>query len=388
MTSIVAARMKKNNDHEVIVDLFQGKIVKKFTNIDDAIEFTRNHCIGLLKTDETSAVSIWYEREDNRASYLIFERMINEDGFEILEYEETAYDYILSHDPYFRGHMTRRMINERYYSFHDFARKSTLTTSFIAFLRIGINIISLVMSIVFLLYGLHAINMSSVNPLLSQKETTALNIYVIVGSIFTFVIAGLSLISYSYPLIKLNKVNWNYDDIDWRKLSRLRMRLKAVVITMVIIGAGLAAHFILIYLNSELWKTRQTNGESLPFFIITITTLSLVTLIGIMAASNMINNVIVRRGNIHKYFTPEEIKKYYNWIRFKSNDVVYKSDKEYFLTDFDRSHDITLAKLAMIQEVIRTSTKEEIKDYKDKALARYRIAVSVYMKQLRNGETI
>lgn len=388
MTSVVAARMKKHNDNEIIVDLFQGKIVRKFTDIKKAIEFARNHCIGLLKTDETSAVSIWYEREDNRASYLIFERMINEEGFEILEYEETAYDYILSHDPFFRGHMTRKMINERYYSFHDFARKSTLTSSFIAALRIGINIMAMIISIVFLLYGLHAVNMSSVSPLLSDKETVSLNIYIVTGSIITFMIGGLSLLSYSYPIYKLNKVNWNYDDIDWRKLSRLRRRLKTVVIITVLIGSGMAGHFMWIYLNSELWETWQSNGEALPFFVITIMTSGVFVLIGIMAASNMINNVMIRKGNIHKYFTPEEIEKYHDWINFKSNDVVYKSDKKYFLTDFDRSHDITLAKLAMIQEVIRTSTKEEIKDYKEKALARYRIAVSIYMKQLRSAETV
>lgn len=386
MTSVVAGKIRKKAPKKFVVSLFKGKINKTFKTLSGAVNFSRHHCKKLLETKETFSVSVEYTRMDSRRSFLIWETSVKKNEISILEYEECAYDYQRSHSSFYPKHSTRRLANERYYSFHDFARINALTTNFSAYAKITINIIALIFAIIYLFYGLHATNMAVESVKLSDEEKRFFDIFVALGTIFTVSTSISSTISYGYPLYKLRKNNWNYDQLDWRKLNSLRRGTKWFSITIATIGLGLLIYFFNRYIDTPLWQTDKESNEGFVFFVISIIVSSLFIIIGILSIINSLINIKFNKNNLKKYFTPSEIKEYKKWVKFKPAKVAYKTDNNYFILPLKDTIDITLAKMEMISEVEKTSTEREMKEYKRKSIRHYKAALAKYLESLDNDK--
>ena len=377
MTSIKIGNINKISENRYVVSLFRRKLRKEFATLDEAVQFSKHHAIGILSTNETSAVSVRYEREDKRASFLIWERDSLEHECSFLEYEESAYDYVITHPTSFPKHFSRRIINERYYSFHDFARINVLTSGASAFWKIFVNGLAFIASIVLLFYGLHAGNLSdeAINSPSSQKFLVSLCTVGI--SVSTLIVATASMFSYGRPLYKLNKVKWEYDDIDWRKLNVFRKRLKLVVYAFMGVGIGFTVYLFLNIWDMDLW-VKGSNNEGFYFIIFAIINSSFLAIISLLAGINSLVNRAYFRRNIVKYFNEEEIAEYKRWIKNKEAKVYYKTDKKYFVYDYDKNLETVLAKIEMTAEVERTSTVAEMREYKKKAIRHYKIALDLY----------
>ena len=385
MISVIIGLIKEVSHNEYVVNMLKRKIIKKFSNLDSAVKFSEKHSEGLVDTNEIQAVAVEYRREDNRASFLITEKIVSDKEKGYLKYEETAYDFYETHKALYSKYENRKMINERYYSFHDFARRRVLTPIYTTRLRIMLNIIVMISSVVFLFYGLHAVNLSNASSVAPSGERLVFSLMVSLISIVSFSIGITATISYWYPLYKIKKARMEHEEVDWRKLNRFRTRIKQFIILIALIGVVPFTYMISEFIGSDIWIAAPSGGEIEAFVMMLFGIFGLFILVSILELVNSILNNYIDKKFISKYYNQTHAMEYKAWRKYKTSDVVYKEDKTFLITNNPNNEEIVLAKINMFDQVEKTSTKEELKEYKHKVFRHYKSASKKYIEKLRNS---
>lgn len=387
MTSIKAGDIferqdpfSKNNKLFYEVDLFKGKKKSTFSSFELAHNFIKKNMNNIINTNEIQSISVKFTRKSNSVSYLIFENIYDNEKLNILEHEETEFDYMKTHALFFKEHATRKVINDRYYSFHDIARSNALTSKNSLFYKIFINIFSIICSIVLIFLALHYHHASTSSFKLTTYETHVLDFSIIISSIIMISGSILSLISYLAPILSLNKKKWDYDEIDWRKMNHLRNKMKITLTCLWVIVLGLWIYFWTVYFRTSLWTNIKTDKEQHSYIVFILLSFLLFSIIEINAAINTFKIFSWRKDYLSNLYNEEEISLFKSWIKFKSEEVIYKTNIGLFLFPFESNNQLVLARIKAANELRKNTTKEEKKLIKEKIVNRYNIAIDVYKK--------
>ena len=346
-----------------------SNIKKEFKTIDEAHEFAKKIAHKILLSEHMLSVTIWYERIDKRASFLRYENYTELEGVEeIVESEESAYEYVSEHPETFKKNVKYRMLDERNYSFTDIARLSTNSVKGWFIPKVILATLISLISIALIFYSLHVIYLSNMSGSISSQNKIIITILTAVFAIPSFVIplAGL----YTPIRVKnyLRKYDGDVNMLPWRKLSILRKRYSWILIATSFIWMPITGYYIyeLYLINAFDYYKDDTEILSLIIFAGTFLLLIIITLL------STIRSFTVRSGwwkeNADKYFTKEEKPKFWNWMKDPSQELVYKSlDSSYFLINSDKNKDIVLSRQKIHDEIGRTMTIEDSRITREKA---------------------
>ena len=346
-----------------------SNIKKEFKTIEEAHEFAKKIAHKILLSEHMLSVTIWYERIDKRASFLRYENYTELEGVEeIVESEESAYEYVSEHPETFKKNIKYRMLDERNYSFTDIARLSTNSVKGWFVPKVILATLISLISIALIFYSLHVIYLSNMSGSISSQNKIIITILTAVFAIPSFVIplAGL----YTPIRVKnyLRKYDGDVNMLPWRKLSILRKRYSWILIATSFIWMPITGYYIyeLYLINAFDYYKDDTEILSLIIFAGTFLLLIIITLL------STIRSFTVRSGwwkeNADKYFTKEEKIKFWNWMKDPSKELVYKSlDSSYFLINSDKNKDIVLSRQKIHDEIGRTMTIEDSRITREKA---------------------
>lgn len=380
MISINSSYIKETKNNTFIVKLFKHKRKRIFDTLQNALSYAEEHLISLINTNEIASVSVKYTRSDSRSSYIIWEKQYFEDGTsEIIFFEESEYDYIDTHELFFPKNKKNKIINESYYSFHDFIRVKILTTDRNVKLLQALNFISFAVGFIMFFYGMHAVNLTShSNQIFSVREKIWLSFSLTITSIIVMISSIISSISTYMPFRSLKKNEGSLENINWRKLNNSINNLNFWIISLSISSLAPFIFSMHTIYQKDIWS--DTSTEIFAFIILNIGVWTSLIIIGLSKAIILIMNVIFFKTKVKKYFNDDEVVVLKRWLHNNGIHVVYKTDFDFFTLKDEKRRELAAEKLKEYYELRNSITTEELKELKKRTFTHYKTAVKKYTK--------
>lgn len=378
MIPIVASHIRQKPKGYYLVRLMDEKKPKAFKSFDKAFEFVKKNMINLLNTDEISSVALQYERFDKRASYVIWEKTIDSDDVtHIIEFEESAYDFVETHDLFFPKNITNKMINESYYSFHDFARVKVLSSDRMSKLGFFSYIVITILAFLSFFFGMHATNLTAEsNDTFNLSEKVRLSVAISFTTVLMIVGIASAVLFSRVPVYWLRKKSDSIEEINWRKINVQRNILSIITISLnllVIISSG--------YIFNELSVEDVFDNPHTELYAFGITfVFAFLASISVAIAISLIAliNFLYFRKNVYKYFEEQEVEELRKWLKFKPAKVAYKTDKNYFILPHADTYEVAARRREDYIQMRNSITYDELKEYKYRALRHYDNSVVKY----------
>ncbi|NQZ66168.1 MAG: hypothetical protein HRT99_03075 [Mycoplasmatales bacterium] len=374
--------VKKNNSY--YVSLLNGKKKATFDTFDEANKFIEMHAHNMIKTEELHAVSIKFTRINKRSTYLIYENVYDEnDKLTIVEYEESEYDYMITHSEFFDLSATRRVVNDSYYSFHDILRVKILNSQKITSLKLFFNIFAILISLSFLLLSLNLFHSNSKSQNISYIDLIFLDIFSIILSMSMITISSLLIVMYALPVYKLKSKKWEYHEVNWRSLNKITNNLKISMNFFWSIVFVSIWWFLYKYIDYNLWNS---NGEKGVYFLFLIIISIIFVINGIDIILLNLKNFILKNKKLKNFYNESEIEKFKKWVKFESSDVIYKSNEKLFVFPFEYNNELVSVKIKSANKFNETATNQEIIEIRKKIQDHYKKALKSYMNSDKWGK--
>lgn len=385
-----------NNDNFVYkVNLLHKRISRTFDNFPEAKKFIDKHAEALLATKKVHIVSIKYTREDRRSSYFIYENKLDsfhcdEDDFK--KYEQSEFDFYLTNEWTSRREKTRKLMNVRYYSFHDAARVSCLMNPKSIALKLFLAIALIITTSIFLAYGMHVINNDSAYRMKLKNIDKGFDLYNGRKDLFNVLIplingggilGGICMIFTFVPQWRvLLKNNYNYDYIQWKSLYRKRKYFSIFSFLFLYTALSALIAFYVRYSDSQVFIEAWTLSDAATFRRVLFASTILVGL-GVFTMTISISSFYFLKNKIlRSYFTKSEQKRFNDWISNKKDvSVPYKTDQLFYIYPYKECELYALNQIAAFNKLNKTTSIEEWKQAKKKSRGHLKIAIKQYFRE-------
>ena len=379
---------KQGKSFVYYVRIISKKLHAKFYDEKEAIAYAEMHSRGILKTNEIHSVSVKYERADGRASFIVLSNVINQnEEIEIEKYEESAYDYIQSNTFFFKEHRNRTKMNERYYSFHDAARVTTITSRRGNLFRGILGFALVFMSLMFAAWGYHLIDASNyIDNNKLNVDYTYFNWTILTIILLSWIMVTLIFLSFYLPYRAAKKKEWTYGDVNWRKYYKLKRRLSWAALFFLIAAGTVTAIYSYRYFTSDIFKYKHKLEEAISFDVISWVYAGLALLVAFAHVYEMLQMYKRESRVMPKYFNKKEITNFKLWIKGEDVPVPYKTDKDFFVYNVEHDSKIVLTKIIAFEEIKRSTSYDQLEEFSRKATMHYKSARKAYLHRIRNGE--
>ena len=373
-----------NNDFVYKVNLLHKRISVTFDNFPEAKKFIDKQAEALLATKKVHIVSIKYTREDRRSSYFIYENKldnIHSDKENFGMHEQSEFDFFFTNEWTSRREKTRKLMNVRYYSFHDVASVLGLMNPNSIALKIFLAIALIITTSIFFAYGMHIINNEQYVDLHDGRRGLY-NILIplingggIFGSIcmvFTFVTQRRT----------LHKNNYNYDSIQWKSLYRKGKYFSIFSLLFLYIALSALIAFYVRYSDSKVFIKAWTNAESEAFRRVLFASTVLLGLGALIMTISISSFYFHKIKILRSYFTENEQKRFNDWVSNKKGVLVpYKTDELFYIYPYKECETYTLNQIAAFNKLNKTTTIEEWKQAKKKSKEHLKNAIRQYFRE-------
>lgn len=364
------------------VSLLNKRVAATFDNFPDAKHFVDKHALELLDTKKVHIVSVRFKREDGRSSYFIYENSLEEYHEEFLGvkmHEQAEFDYYLTNEWSSRRDKTRKMMNVRYYSFHDVARVTCLMSVKSIILKMLLAISIIVTSVIFLAYGLHIMNNDKYIHLIADKRHLY-NILISVTNSFA-IFGGTCVLASFIPQWRiLAKNKYNYDYIKWRGLYKKRKYATILATISFNIALTTIIAFYIGYSDSEVFKNPLSYSEAGTFRRVLFASTTLISILWLITLISIISFYWVKIHSLKSYFTTEERHRFDEWVAGREVQIPYKTDEEFYVYPFKECQSYAQIQIQAFNKLNKTTSIEEWKQAKRKSRGHLKIAVKQYFK--------
>ena len=374
-----------NNDNFVYkVNLLHKRISKTFDNFPEAKKFIDDHAEALLATKKVHIVSIKYTREDRRSSYFIYENKLDSfhcDEEEFKKHEQAEFDFYLTNEWTSRREKTRKLMNVRYYSFHDAARVTCLMNPRSIALKLFLAIALIITTSIFLAYGMHIINNDKYVDLHDgRRDLYNVLIPMINGG---GILGGICLIFTFVPQWRvLLKNNYNYDYIQWKSLYRKRKYFSIFSFLFLYTALSALIAFYVRYSDSQVFIKAWSISEAATFRRVLFASTVLVALGVFVMTISIASFYLVKNKILKSYFTKSEKKRFNDWVSNKKQvSVPYKTDQLFYVYPYRECEVYSLNQIAAFNKLNKTTSMEEWKQAKKKSRGHLKIAIKQYFRE-------
>lgn len=358
------------------VSLFKGRIRRKFTSLNEAKTFAEVHVRSMLAENEVTALCVRYKRLDGFSSYLMYDFLWNEsksDAQIANEYEETEFEYLDGHTWYYPHWKKAKKVDERSYCAGDILRASMARSPLANFLIVFASItlfITLLMGLVEIFY-------------IFNEYLTSARWYVNLLLVLTLASMVVGLIFMIKPYIKLTRIvkrhERDFNEVDWKEIFKENKKHALLTSLATLLTLALTLTMLLV---SHFEVFSDKSKESLVRKILVGSVIVHSIRLFLLIATRLF--IYYKISKLVKHlFATSEWSQFKQWLKTTDPIWEFRTNADFFIVPHEYSFEFVKKEKILVDELIKVSDTDEIKNYAKKAIKHYKAAVKKHFAILR-----